>query len=1049
MLLKTIVNSTLTMLKREPLEVAKHPVGMDEIVGDFERSQKKCFESEQQVKIVGIVGFGGSGKTTIATELYNRKSYSFNCSSFLHDVRDAASKNALHTKQNKLLADLRIQTKSFDNVKDGKIILEKNLTSLRMLVVLDDVDHADQVDALLPPKESLGSGSLIIVTTREGKVLKNCGITSIYKMQPLDSFHAKQLFCWHAFLQPDPLKEFEGLVEKYMDVCRGLPLSLKVIGGQLYGQSSEDYWVSQHDKIKRILPMEILQRLRVSYDALDEEEKEIFLDIACFFIGERKSSAIALWDGSGWSGLHSWEMLHNKCLVELDGEECIRMHDHLRDLGREIAKKHSPSRIWFQRQSMDIQQGMSVRGIDVNINPYLNDTPSKEYMEMIRISNVRVGLQILTVTENDLTQECGGLFRGLLWLRWYSFKHRCIPSWLSLENIRVLEFIYPEKLEALWEDKHPPLQLRELLIGGADKLQIPRSIGSLRHLKRLSIDSKQLSGLPEEFCLLHSLEHLDLSGCSRLSSLPNHFGDLVNLRYLDFQLCFCLETLPLSFKQLTQLEHLDLCSCSELTLESDILENITSLKHFAVSGCSKLEVVPRGITNQASLRSLIFLDMKSLGELPASIGQLSKLEVLEISNCPMLRRLPTSLGNLSSLATLRLEFCESLESLPIEVRQLCSLQTLSVVACGKVYEMPSLAGLVSLGNLHVSHCPEIKKIEGLAGLVSLENLHVSDCSEIKKIHLAGLISSGNLHVSDCPEIKEIHLAGLISLGNLHVSDCPAIKKIHLAGLISLRNLHVSDCPEIKEIHLAGLISLRNLHVSDCPEIKKIHLAGLISSGNLHVSDCPAIKKIHLTGLISLGNLHVRSQQTGWHRVSTDWMAPGINSLRGMERLRMVKLKANYLSAFEACIQSIEIEKWPSKMTIYGRIFSSRVMSILTSFTFPGLAVADSLEEVSSHQCSLTCENTNLVRSESRIFPSLSDSIMLLEGEWIVIRVLTDVTALIKDGGRSLQASLEDDDTLRPFGGRLMVGERGSVVECFKQLFQTLCQETLCQVTSMS
>ncbi|GLJ34013.1 hypothetical protein SUGI_0684070 [Cryptomeria japonica] len=131
-----------------------------------------------------------------------------------------------------------------------------------------------------------------------------------------------------------------------------------------------------------------MERLKVSYAALDNDEKEIFLDIACFFTGERRSSAIIVWDGSGWSGLYSWENLHNKCLVEVDR---IRMHDHLRDLGREIAKTHSPSRFWFQRQKGNANSGVMTANsraifrfleamIDHKQELHLSPPPFKEYM---------------------------------------------------------------------------------------------------------------------------------------------------------------------------------------------------------------------------------------------------------------------------------------------------------------------------------------------------------------------------------------------------------------------------------------------------------------------------------------------------------------------------------------------------------------------------------------------------------------------------------------------------------------------------------------------
>jgi hypothetical protein len=86
-------------------------------------------------------------------------------------------------------------------------------------------------------------------------------------------------------------------------VCQGLPLSLKVIGALLYSESPDlGYWKDQLLKISKVLPTDIQGRLKISFDSLDEQEREIFLDIACFFIGEDREKAIKIWDGSGWEG---------------------------------------------------------------------------------------------------------------------------------------------------------------------------------------------------------------------------------------------------------------------------------------------------------------------------------------------------------------------------------------------------------------------------------------------------------------------------------------------------------------------------------------------------------------------------------------------------------------------------------------------------------------------------------------------------------------------------------------------------------------------------
>ncbi|GLJ10179.1 hypothetical protein SUGI_0123500 [Cryptomeria japonica] len=558
--LKNIVNCAIKIMKKKgPLWVTDRPVGLDELVQGFE-----SVAGEETVKITGIVGMGGSGKTTLAKELFNRNFSSFERCSFVFDVREAASRNALPDKQKKLLADLGVHHSPFDHVDEGKVILANRLSSHRALIVLDDVDHIDQLNALLPNKDILGFQSMVIVTTRELGVLISRGLSCIYKMPGLSMLHAEELFCWHAFLQTSPPAEFETLVDEFLKACNGLPLSLKVSGAQLYGRKSIDYWKSQLHKILRILPGEIKEKLQVSYDALDEEEREIFLDVACFLIEEEKSTGIAVWDGSGWSGLYELETLLNKCLVEVVEEEFadgfvinrIRMHDQLRDMGREIASGQSPYRLWCPQQIHDLKKHYTKLEPIRGIKPADAFVAFKEYTDQLAENSSRrskcLGLKILFVKGNEFTEEFAS--EELVWLRWECFPLGKFPSWLALQNLSVLELHIAYDLEELWQDNEDlPLQLRELILLDCRKLQwLPSSINHLQDLKRLDVEFHG-STLSNEFCGLQSLENLRLDS-QVLSSLPDGFGNLTRLRNISLINCEQLCILPDSFSQLIHLE---------------------------------------------------------------------------------------------------------------------------------------------------------------------------------------------------------------------------------------------------------------------------------------------------------------------------------------------------------------------------------------------------------------------------------------------------------------------------------------------------------------
>eukprot|EP00253_Pinus_taeda_P016242 PITA_16242 len=442
-LVDQVAQQVLKKARLAPLHVATHPTGLDEELQHFERT---LVLEEQQNRgrriILGITGPGGVGKTPLVKEFFNRNRSHYERCCFLAEVRDSAVRNNLTSLQGQLCKDLNAVTLEMRNIPEGIGKLERYCSCSQSLVILDDVDRNDQLDALLSPvKDLLPSGSLILVTSRDKSVLsKYAGIeeSSIYHMTGLGCDHSQQLFCWHSFNSPHPAEGYEELVVRFLDVCNGLPLSLKVIGSLLRFESPE-VWEAQLRKLTQVLPLEIQNTLMISYDSLDDQEKEIFIDSACFFIGIKAETAIRVWFGSGWEGSLGLRTLQNKCLVEVDSEGCIKLHDHLRDLGRNLADKgplECGFRMWCATDNCfrNVRPQSTVRGI--SMAPQWSDKSFQSLGELSNHIDVDVNRLQLLRAPLDCLESLFNRMRQpkLVWLRCEITSLESIPMWNLLNN---------------------------------------------------------------------------------------------------------------------------------------------------------------------------------------------------------------------------------------------------------------------------------------------------------------------------------------------------------------------------------------------------------------------------------------------------------------------------------------------------------------------------------------------------------------------------------------------------------------------------------------
>ncbi|KAK8464555.1 hypothetical protein PHAVU_010G024250 [Phaseolus vulgaris] len=516
-----------TVLHLPVLSATQFPVGLQSHV----QYLIGTIQNNTEVYTIGITGAGGSGKTTLAKAIYNQLSATFTEKSFIEDIAHLSETRSNIRLDEQLLLDvLKTKVEIPSNEMERRMIRER-LSGKRVLIVLDDVP---EFDASLVWKcvEWFSGGTVIIITTRDVDLPRILQVDSVFRLKLMDEDESLELLSWHAFGEAKPKEEYNYLAKSVVSHCGGLPLALEVIGNCLYERTKEE-WNSVLLKLEKIPLHDIQRKLKISFDGLrNEMEKDLFLDICCFFVGKGRSYVTKILNGCGVDADTGIRVLIESSLIKIKKNDKLGMHPLLQEMGREIISEISEEEFWMERRRLQFDDAEYV----------LTDNSDRWELPVKLRSARREPSRLLKLDGNSEY-----ISRKLRWISLQRSYSEYPRDGLHLHDAIAIDI------------KHNDLRLL---------LKEPQV---LRWLKVLNLShSKYLIETPN-FSGLSSLEQLILKDCPGLQEVHQSIGCLSNLTLLNLKDCTSLSNLPAEVYMLKSLKTLILSGCSMI----DLLEKDT------------------------------------------------------------------------------------------------------------------------------------------------------------------------------------------------------------------------------------------------------------------------------------------------------------------------------------------------------------------------------------------------------------------------------------------------------------------------------------------
>ncbi|CAI9779546.1 unnamed protein product [Fraxinus pennsylvanica] len=803
---------------------------------------------DKDVRIIGICGMGGVGKTTMAKEVAKEAKADRLFEEFAW--ADISGDPKVTKIQDELAERLGLNIKDIttENVRAGR--LRERLggdRSKSILVILDDVWDDTIWKTIGVPSTMDDKGLKILLTSRNKDVCKRMKAQRIFDVNILNEKESWELFKEKAEISDDLPNVMKDTAEKIAKECDGLPLALVIVGRAL-SKKPEHAWKNALEELRNSsganingVHKSVYSSIELSYNYLESNEaKSLLLQCSLF----REGTNIAIEDIVRHAyGLELFKntttliTTRNKIntivddlkscylLLSAKDKDRVRLHDVVRDVCLQIASKENMSKYtglkeWPKHDNNESYSAISVTSYELNQLPSGLEYPDLEFLL------VHCNRQSMDVSKEFFA---------------------------NMKELRVLDFT-------------------------AMGIQIPSSIQLLTNLRTLCLDFCTLNTENSTFGNLKMLEVLSFRG-SALDHFPEDIAELSNLRLLDLRLKNRSSYCPLPPGILLQLKKLEELYLGVVEIRDDELEqrgyiikeisSLTGLNTFQISTndsqfllqilrvlcIEKLERFHIELTDleyahenileyyyfgrRLHIRGITYESMLSQ---PAINSLMRRTDHLSIE-MNMNDDDDLSQNDVDDLSQEVMEGKNMLDEDGFEylngnhpIGAFDGLQEINLNGIPKmkhlfngVIKPPSLHNLMFLT---IKGCPSLKSLfsESVAlGMVNLQSLYISNCETLEEIVSMDMEQNEITEMLEFPKLQEITLEDLRNFKSFRCGSNktvgvlnPLFKQVTLPNLELLKICGLGCTVTIFSPSMANsLVALEDLWVEDCEAIEEI------------------------------------------------------------------------------------------------------------------------------------------------------------------------------------------------------------------------------------